>query len=298
MNITLRDQLLQEFRPNGIWQLRDITKSILRRQISHLPQSKVTEDERRYPESPAAMKAFLIKFFARHYLQTQNSLVEYVTSQDFHNIVRLGNLRILDIGSGPAVASLAITDMIFSLVKRLKNKEIWPRSKRVKIDYILNDTSSICTGIGVHMLNHYYNSIQKSNRDIILGQKICIQKCFPDNLKQLQRIRFNLGRYDIVVFSYVLSPLNEEIEFNKLILGLFNLEKLCNYSGRILILQDKYKTGLVQRISRAIGINSNFEKSIQEIYPKRDMSDAYPYWYYCFLYIPTKRMMIRQNVVA
>jgi len=298
MNITLRDQLLQEFRPNGIWQLRDITKSILRRQISHLPQSKVTEDERRYPESPAAMKAFLIKFFARHYLQTQNSLVEYVTSQDFHNIVRLGNLRILDIGSGPAVASLAITDMIFSLVKRLKNKEIWPRSKRVKIDYILNDTSSICTGIGVHMLNHYYHSIQKSNRDIILGQKICIQKCFPDNLKQLQRIRFNLGRYDIVVFSYVLSPLNEEIEFNKLILGLFNLEKLCNYSGRILILQDKYRTGLVQRISRAIGINSNFEKSIQEIYPKRDMSDAYPYWYYCFLYIPTKRMMIRQNVVA
>ena len=298
MNITLRDQLLQEFRPNGIWQLRDITKSILRRQISHLPQSKVTEDERRYPESPAAMKAFLIKFFARHYLQTQNSLVEYVTSQDFHNIVRLGNLRILDIGSGPAVASLAITDMIFSLVKRLKNKEIWPRSKRVKIDYILNDTSSICTGIGVHMLNHYYHSIQKSNRDIILGQKICIQKCFPDNLKQLQRIRFNLGRYDIVVFSYVLSPLNEEIEFNKLILGLFNLEKLCNYSGRILILQDKYRTGLVQRISRAIGINSNFEKSIQEIYPKRDMSDASPYWYYCFLYIPTKRMMIRQNVVA
>ncbi len=120
MNITLKDQLLQEFRPNGIWQLSDITKSILRRQISHLPQSRVTEDETRYPESPEAMKAFLIKFFARHYLQTQNSLIEYFTSQDFHNIIRLGHLRILDIGSGPAVASLAITDMLASLVKHLK----------------------------------------------------------------------------------------------------------------------------------------------------------------------------------
>ena len=298
MNITLKDQLLQEFRPNGIWQLSDITKSILRRQISHLPQSRVTEDETRYPESPAAMKAFLIKFFARHYLQTQNSLIEYFTSQDFRNIIRLGHLRILDIGSGPAVASLAITDMLASLVKYLKDKQIWPRSKRVKIDYILNDTSSICTGIGESMLNDYYNSIRGKKREIIIGQKINIQKGFPDNLKQLQRIRFNLGRYDIVTFSYVLSPLNEEKEFNKLILGLFNVEKLCNYSGRILILQDKYRAGLVHRISKAICISSNFEKSIQEIYPKRDVSDTYPYWYYCFLYIPTKKMIIRQNVVA
>lgn len=298
MNITLQDQLLQELRPNGIWQLSDITKSILRRQISHLPQSRVTEDETRYPESPAAMKAFLTKFFARHYLQTQNSLIEYVTSQDFHNIIRLGNLRILDIGSGPAVASLAITDMLASLVKHLKDKQIWPRSKRVKIDYILNDTSSICTGTGESMLNDFYNSIRKNKRDIIVGRKISIQKGFPDNLKQLQRIRFNLGRYDIVTFSYVLSPLNEEKEFNKLILGLFNVEKLCNYSGRILILQDKYRAGLVHRISKALCISSNFEKSIQEIYPKREMSDTYPYWYYCFLYIPTKKMMIRQNVVA
>lgn len=298
MTITLQNHLLQEFRPNGIWQLSDMMKSILRRQISCLPLNKVTEDETRYPESPAAMKAFLIKFFARHYLQTQNSLIEYVTSQDFHNIIRLGNLRILDIGSGPAVASLAITDMLSSLVKRLKNKQIWPISKRVKIDYILNDTSSICTGTGVRMLNDYYNSFRKNNRDIILGQKICTQKSFPDNLKQLQRIRFNLGRYDIVVFSYVLSPLNEEIEFNKLILGLFNVEKLCNYSGRILILQDKYRTGLIHRISRAIGIHSNFEKSIQEIYPKRDVSGIYPYWYYCFVYIPTKKMTTRQNSVA
>jgi len=298
MDLTLQNHLLQEFRPNGIWKLSDMMKSILRRQISRLPLSKVTEDETRYPESPSAMKAFLIKFFARHYLQTQNSLIEYITSQDFHNIIRLGNLRILDVGSGPAVASLAITEMIFTLVKHLKNKKIWPTSKRVNIYYILNDTSSICTGTGLRMLNNYYNSIRKNNRDIILDQKICIQNGFPDNLKQLKRIRFNLGSYDIVVFSYVLSPLNEEIEFNKLILGLFNLEKFCNYSGRILILQDKYRAGLVHRISRAIGINSNFEKSVQEIYPKRDMSGIYPYWYYCFVYIPTKKMTTRQNSMA
>lgn len=298
MNRTLQNLVLQELRPDEIWQLSDLMKSILRRQISHLPKSKVTEDETRYPQSPASMRAFLIKFFARHYLQTQNSLVEYITSQDFYNIIRFGHLRILDVGSGPAVASLAITDMLACLIEHLKYIGIWPRGKRVTIDYILNDTSGICLGTGKRMLTDYYKISQRNNREVVLGQIISIQKGFPDNLKQLQRIRFNLGRYDIVTFSYVLSPLNEEKEFNKLILGLFNVEKLCNYSGRILILQDKYRAGLVHRISKAICISSNFEKSIQEIYPKREMSDTYPYWYYCFLYIPTKKMMIRQNVVA
>lgn len=298
MNRTLQNLVLQELRPDEIWQLSNLMKSILRRQISHLPKSKVTEDETRYPQSPVSMRAFLIKFFARHYLQTQNSLVEYITSQDFYNIIRFGHLRILDVGSGPAVASLAITDMLACLIEHLKYIGIWPRGKRVTIDYILNDTSGICLGTGKRMLTDYYKISQRNNREVVLGQIISIQKGFPDNLNQLQRIMFNLSKYDIATFSYVLSPLNEEKTFKNLVLGLFNVEKLCNYSGRILILQDKFRARLVQRISRAIGISSRKEESTQQVYPKRNTSGIYTYSYYCCLYIPTKKMMIRQNSVA
>ncbi len=298
MDKNVKQLMLEELRPNGVWQLPDGVKSGLKRQVSHLPKEAVEEDEVRYPERPAAMRAFLVKFFARHYLQAQNSLIEYITSRDFHNIIRLGHLRILDIGSGPAVASLAITDMLACLLEHLKDAGEWPNGKKVKVDYILNDTSGVCLGTGKRMLADYFKINSRRNRDIVRGQVISIQKGFPDNLKQLRRIRFNLDKYDIATFSYVISSISEERGFESLVLGLFSIEKLCNYNGRVLILQDKYSVKLVQRISKAIGVSSNFEQSVQQIYPKRNMSETFPYWYYSYLYTPTKKMMIRENSVA
>jgi len=298
MNRILQNQVKENLCPNGIWQLNDLIKSILKRQIYRLPKGKVTEDETRYPERPAAMRAFLIKFFTRHYLQTQNSLVEYITSRDFYNIIRLGHLRILDVGSGPAVASLAITDMLACLLEHLEDTGEWPKGKRVKVDYILNDTSNICLGTGKHILTDYFHMSKRHNRGIVHGQVISIQKAFPDNLNQLRRIRFNLGTYDIATFSYVLSPLNEDKVFKDLIHGLFSIEKLCNYGGRILILQDRFRSALVQLISKAIGITSYEEESTQQVYPKRNTSGVYTYSYYCFLYTPIKKMMLRQSSIA
>ena len=120
MNGTLQDLVRKELCPDGVWRLTDVMKSLLRYQISQLPKAKVTEDETRYPQSVAGMRAFLVKFFARHYLHTQNSLVDYMTSQDFVEVIRSGKLRILDVGSGPAVACLAITDMIACILEHLK----------------------------------------------------------------------------------------------------------------------------------------------------------------------------------
>ena len=288
---------LQDICTDGIWQLSDFIKSILRRQISRLPKDNVSEDETRYPKSPAAMRAFLIKYFCRHYLQTQNSLIKYITSQDFYNIIRLGHLRILDVGSGPAVTSLAITDVLNCFLKYLSEIGEWPRGKRVKVDYILNDTCSFCLGTGKHMLDTYFRN-SNFHRRLLRGQTISIQTGFPDNLGQLQRIQLNIGKYDIATFSYVITPMNEEKGFKSLVLGLFDIEKLCNYSGRILILQDRFRETLVKKISRAIGISGNIEKTVQQIYPKRTLCDIFTYFYYCCLYIPTRNIMIRQNNVA
>jgi len=206
-------------------------------------------------------------------------------------------LRIFDVGSGPAVTSLAITDMLGSLIKYLEEIGEWTKGKRVKVDYILNDTSSFCLSTGKHILANYFQN-NNSHRRIIRGQTISIQKGFPDNLSQLQRIRLNIGKYDIATFSYVITPMNEEKGFKNLVHGLFNIEKLCNYSGRILILQDRFRARLVKKISRAIGISDNIEKTVQQIYPKRNMSDIFTYFYYCCLYIPTQTITMRQNSLA
>lgn len=298
MNRTLQNFVLKELCPDGIWQLTDIIKSVLRYQISHLPKSKVSEDETRYPQSPAGMRAFLVKFFTRHYLQTQNSLVDYMTSQDFFDIIRSGHLRILDIGSGPGVSSLAITDMLAYILEHLRDVGEWSESKIIKVDYVLNDTSGICLGTGQHMLTDYFRISRRYNKGIIHGRTISIQKAFPDNMNQLRRVKFNLGTYDIVTFSYVVSPLNEDKGFKGLVRGLLNIEKLCSRNGRILILQDRFQAALVRQISRAVDISSHEEESTQQLYPKRNTNEIYTYSYYSCLYAPTEEMIVRKSSVV
>jgi len=61
MNRILKNLVLKDLCPDRIWQLTDIIKSLLRHHISRLPTKKVSENETRYPESPASMKAFFDK---------------------------------------------------------------------------------------------------------------------------------------------------------------------------------------------------------------------------------------------
>jgi len=243
----------------------------------------------RYPKNPAEMRAFLVKFFTRHYFQMQNCLVSYMTSQDFLDIIKLGHLRILDIGSGPAVAPLAITDMLSCILKHLGHLGAWPKGKTIKVSYVLNDTSSICLETGQRMLTDYFRIRRGHVREIINSQNINIQKAFPDNISLLQRAGFNLAAYDIIVFSYVISPLNENLGFHNLVDGLLKVEKLCRHDGRILIVQDKYEASLMRRISRAIGTSSKKQVLTQYIYPQRNENETYTYIYYCCLYAPTRK---------
>jgi hypothetical protein len=83
MNETLQNFVLRELCPYGVWQLSDVVKSLLTYQISRLPKGEVSEDETRYPQSLTGMRAFLLKFFARHYFQTQNSLFNYMISRTY-----------------------------------------------------------------------------------------------------------------------------------------------------------------------------------------------------------------------
>lgn len=272
-------------------------KSVLKYQISRLPNKKVSKDETRYPRNPADMRAFLVKFFVRHYLQTQNSLLDYMTSQEFLETIEDRHLRIIDIGSGPAVTSLAITDMLVCVLRHLREKGYRSRHK-VIVDYTLNDISGFCLGTDQQMLTDYFRIYARRSSHVILGQIFRLEKAFPKNMNQLRRIKNKLGSYDIATLSYVVSPLNEYTSFKDLVDGLLNMESLFSRYGRILILQDKFQSAIMKKISRALGTSMQKEESTQEVYPKRNINETYSYSYYNCLYSPTKKGSADQKFVA
>lgn len=295
MNKTLKKLVLKELCPDGTWHLTDVMKSTLKLHLSRLPRGEVSEDERRYPKTPVSMRAFLVRFFTRHILQTQNSLLDYMISEDFLEIIRHGSLRILDIGSGPAVASLAISDMLRYILRYIGEEENWSMGKRLDMDYVLNDTSNICLGTGQRMLADYFRIIGRQAGAMVRGRTISIQRAFPDNMHQIRRIMLNLGFYDIIILSYVVSPLDEHAGLSGLLAGLRDIETLCSRRGRIVILQDKYETTLMGQIGRALGEPSRRKESRQEIFPIRNIKETYTYWYYCCLYSPVTKAIATQN---
>lgn len=295
MKKTLKELISKELRPDGTCHLTNVMKSVLRLQLSRLPRGEVSEGERRYPTSPVGMRAFLVRFFTRHILQTQNSLLEYMISEDFLEIIGNGNLRALDIGCGPAVASLAISDMVRCILRLVGEGGNCPKTKRLGVDYVLNDTSGICLGTGQRMPADYFRILGRQAGAMVRRRTISIQRAFPDNMNQIRRIMLSSGFFDIIVLSYVVSPLDEHTGLKGLLAGLRNLETLCGRRGRILILQDRFEAKLMGRIGRALREPSRRKESRQEIFPIRNVKESYTYSYYSCLYSPVDKAVVTQS---
>ena len=299
MSNRLRDFIQNELCPNGEWKLSDYMKSALERQISRLPKAAVSEAETRYPATLAGMRAFLDVFFTRHYFQVQDSLLDYMVSDEFTASLASGELRVLDVGCGPAVASLAFTEMLSYILEHLRYTDSLPRNRFLNITYVLNDISGICLGTGQCMLTDYFRICKAyNNRGSMRPRTICIQEPFPSNMKLLRRIRNNLGVYNMAVLSYVVVPVSEEEGFDDFVNGLWSIEELASTDGRILILQDKFQTALVRRISRATGVSAHKAKLTQAIYPRRNANESYTYSYYRYLYTPRNRRVVKNSSVA
>ena len=103
--------------PDGCWQIQEDILGILQQEMNCLPNKKsVSEQQCRYPETPAAMRAFLEKFFVRHFFQVQDSLLTGDVFKIIRNIFDTsGPVTILDIGAGPAVASLGLLKILSQL---------------------------------------------------------------------------------------------------------------------------------------------------------------------------------------
>jgi len=147
------------------------------------------------------------------------------------------------------------------------------------------------------MLANYFRMGQERAGQIVKERMISIQKAFPKDMSELQRVRLYSGAYDVIILSYVISPLSENEGFNCFINGLLNLEKLCGHNGRILILQDKFQRAFVRRMSRAMGISSNKQVLTQRVYPQRNDNETYSYTYYCCLYAPASKMVVAGDCI-
>lgn len=282
MTESVESQIKSEICPYGIWNLSERVENILKRQIGRLPNKSVSEEETMYPSTASGMRAFLEVFFSRHYFQIQNSLLDYIESEDFDDIIDGGEIRILDIGCGPAVGALAVTDIVTNL---LENK-ISSRRHQVRFVYVLNDTSGICLSTGQRMLNEYFDLCRADKTGVGENKVLTLMNDFPNNANQLERIKKNYGAYHLVMFSYVVRPLADENGNVGLANDIVRTEMLCDPCGRILILQDQYRETLMRALGKQIDVSVENKKLTQEIFPNRGTADTYTYTYYQCLYKP------------
>jgi len=287
MNNELYEKVFEELCPNGNWQLDDTVEKLLRLQINRPPRKAVSDEEIRYPTSPAGMRAFLDTFFARHYFQVQNSLLEYLTSEDFLELLNTQNLNILDVGAGPAVASLAITDMVACIIRQLNGINWRLNSKIIRIRYVLNDTANICLGTGQELIRNYFRLNRQENCGLFHVGTLSLEKEFPASINQIRRIYRNLGFYSIIILSYVVDSLSEEQGFVNTIRGLKEVEAMCNSRGRVLIVQDRFNESVVKRVSSLLGKSYQEDKLTQYIYSSKNNNDSYTYRYYYCLFGPS-----------
>jgi hypothetical protein len=282
MTESVESQIKSEICPDGTWKLSERVENVLKRQIGRLPNKTVSETEAMYPSTASGMREFLEVFFSRHYFQIQNSLLDYIESEDFDSIVDGGEIRILDIGCGPAVGVLAVTDIIMNLLENKKS----PRRHPVRFVYVLHDTSGICLSTGQRMLNEYFDLCRADKIGAGEHRILTIANDFPDNANQLERIEKNYGVYHLAMFSYVIRPLADENGNSGLSNDIVKTEKLCDSRGRILIIQDQYRETLMRALGKKIDASVENKELTQEISPNRGTTDAYTYTYYQCLYEP------------
>lgn len=279
----IKKYLLQRHCPDGQWHLRKTMGDILNRQIYRLPKTRVSDQEARYPTTPTGMRTFLQKYFARHYLQIQDSLLDFITSKEGINILRGGKLQILDIGSGPAVASLAITDMLYSVFDILHSQSKFHYHNKADITYILSDPEDICLGTGKQMLTGYLSGNQNT-RCYVNGRVITVEKPFPDNLAPLGRISNNIGEYNIVCMSYVIIPMFENDGIPFITKGINSLIPYCNSESRILITQDRFREILIRRLASALRVRCEKSDMTQKVYDQENSNQVHTYTYYRCLF--------------
>lgn len=89
-----------------------MVENVWEEELRKLPDKPASRMQKRYPTTPEGMSNFLRSLYPRHFLQVTQSLSDEVNDPSFQEALREDEFNIIDIGSGPAVASLAVTDLV------------------------------------------------------------------------------------------------------------------------------------------------------------------------------------------
>ena len=96
----------------------------------------------------------------------------------------------------------------------------------------------------------------------------------------------NYGEYDIIIFSYVATPLNEQESNDRIASAFLEMELICKKNGKILIIQDKFKEILMRKITRLVGKSYKEEELSQYVYSSSNSNEIQTYTYLSCLYSP------------
>ncbi|MBL7107534.1 MAG: hypothetical protein ISS77_08020 [Phycisphaerae bacterium] len=269
------EEIRQNFTNDGVWELDVEIEQILKRQIMSLPSSdNLSKQECRYPEDKLSLRGFLDKFFARHFFQVQNAILQPSCFERILTAIKNGNVTIADIGCGPAVASLALVNLLSYISHNMH--------RPVTVNIVLNDTVPEMLAAGYKMLNIYKNRLTSVN----ISRIISIDTPFPESMVQLRRISNILNRYDICCLSYVLLPLKEEATYMQMQQSLKILFSYLKPTGVGVITQDKFRESLARRLGSLLNSSTQKITLRQKIYDSKNTCNELLYEYFRITVLP------------
>jgi ribosomal protein RSM22 (predicted rRNA methylase) len=267
--MNLLDTLKQTMAPEKCWSLQKEIQRVLRQEITRLPKVKsITDQNRRYPEQSGDMRSFLETFFARHFFQTQDSLLQKDTFARLHKHIQTKRqIVVLDVGSGPAVASLALLNILSQM-----------DTSGLSLKIILNDTSKICLQSGQRMVNAFLRSKIAQMPTVELQ---LLNTPFPASFPAIKRSVRRWGKVDFLFFSYVLVPLKEELHHAKIQEAIKSVKsKLCESNTIGLILQDRFHESLIRTVGDNLGLTTRKCTFQQKVYDPENENNCHTYTYY------------------
>ena len=188
-----------------------------------------------------------------------------------------GSLCFADIGSGPAVASLALIDML-DCIGELGLQAHKIAKHPIRMSVVLNDISESCLQVGRDMLITY---ARQAKTRLSLERIVPVSVPFPKSNAQLCRIARLIKPYDLSCLSYAMVPVDEQSGHQALCQGIDQLADACRGAdGRILLLQDKFHESMLRKVCRAIGAQLQEAQVKQKVYDSQNENSEHTYTFF------------------
>ena len=279
------EKVYGEIRPNEMWVLPLAIENLVKNEIRTLPLKEVSEQEGRCPTTSAGMRFFLDHFFVQHYFQIQNAIIKYLVSEYALEQINHNRLRVLDIGAGPAVGVLAITEIIRTIIR--ESNLIYPP---IQVEYVCVEPSEICRSTGLKMASRYFAHLHFENKTEFRVHLSDISIPFPDCLDELKPLSQNKADFQVILLSYVLNPLFDTYRIEDIQNGIEQLKSMLAPYGEILVIQDRFSEDKIEITASMLGTEMEEQELTQKVYSAYMDRDTQSY-HYCVCQVQANQIM-------